>query len=474
MTRNTRVVTCCLLTWIGLGCSSPGNTTTDNAGTAGSAGQAAASVPVTTQPAGSPATQPPVAAASGNAASVPASASVAQPTAAAQAPAAASGSQAPASNSGANTAAMPGSAAAPSDAASAQPTGAAGAATPGVVDFTKDPRGSCPDLHTNFPDDHACIAAPPPELGFQIHVGPSNYDDPAEIAKFVIKPGEEKTECYTLRTTNEQELVYQTNALSGRAGTHHIINTLWSGDMPTGTFVEGCGSGIDPFDANAPTQIGSIPGASKAYMERRSVAPEFADVGRKLPAKSLVTSDMHYYNFTDKDILREYWVNLYYAPKEQEIKRMSQDIAAFGGLGWNANPIAPGTDMVYKYECPITGNGWIINLLGHYHLHGKRFGVSIKHKSTGMSEKVFEMYDPQDPAVFDYNSVAMNPAFSDLSPGATSGMLPVSDGDILQWECHIINDSDVALKYTNEVKTGEMCNTWGFTVGTMPLKCGQP
>ena len=57
----------------------------------------------------------------------------------------------------------------------------------------------------------------------------SSYDDPAEIAKFVIKPGEEKTECYTFRTPNEQEETYQTSALSGRSGTHHIISTIWSG-----------------------------------------------------------------------------------------------------------------------------------------------------------------------------------------------------------------------------------------------------
>lgn len=345
---------------------------------------------------------------------------------------------------------------------------------PVLIDHTKDLRGTCPDLHTQFPDDKACIAAPKPSEGFQIHVGPSNYDDPAEVAKFVIKPGEEKTECYTFRTLNEMELTYQAHVLSGRAGTHHIINTMYSGDLPTGTFQVGCGAGVNILDENAPKQVGSIPGASKAYMERRSVAPEFADVGRKMPAKALVTSDMHYYNFTDKDILREYWINLYYPPPEVEVKRMAQDIVAFGGLGWNLDPIQPGTDMVYKYECPIMGDGWIINLLGHYHLHGKRFGVSVKRKSTGMSEKVFEMYDPADPAVFDYNSITMNPPFSDLRAGATSGLLPVSDGDLLQWECHIVNDSDQALGYTNEVKTGEMCNTWGFTVGTMPLQCGMP
>ena len=43
--------------------------------------------------------------------------------------------------------------------------------------------------------------------------------------------------------------------------------------------------------------------------------------------------------------------------------------------------------------------------------------------------------------------------------------LDVKAGDTLLWDCHIINDGDVGLTYTNEVKTGEMCNLWGATVG---------
>ena len=55
-----------------------------------------------------------------------------------------------------------------------------------------------------------------------------------------------------------------------------------------------------------------------------------------------------------------------------------------------------------------------------------------------------------------------------------SGILAVQDGDILQWECHIINDSLVPLRYVNEVKTGEMCNLWGMSIGTQPIRCYQP
>jgi hypothetical protein len=50
-------------------------------------------------------------------------------------------------------------------------------------------------------------------------------------------------------------------------------------------------------------------------------------------------------------------------------------------------------------------------------------------------------------------------------------MLDVHDGDVLSWECHVVNDSNVGLKYVNEVKTGEMCNLWGASLGIDKFDC---
>ena len=345
---------------------------------------------------------------------------------------------------------------------------------PGELDHTGDIRGHC-GLKTSFEDDNACIPAPKPGEGIQIHIGPSNYDDPAEVAKFIMKPGEESSECFTIRTPNTEKVTYQTFMISGRAGTHHMINTLYSGDLPTGSFGNCGGFAADPENPDAPAPIGSLPGASKAYMPRSKVAPEYAHVGRELPANALLQGDMHYFNFTDKDILREVWVNLYFPPAGAQITEYSDQIRGFGGLGWGWEPIQPGTDMVYKYECPpLTSKGRIMSLLGHYHAHGKRFTASIK-RASGMIEKVFEMYDYLDPKDYDYNSITTNPMFGPNTAGAVSGILDVNVGDVLQWECHIINDSMAPLSYTNEVKTGEMCNIWGYSVGTdAPITCDLP
>jgi hypothetical protein len=84
------------------------------------------------------------------------------------------------------------------------------------------------------------------------------------------------------------------------------------------------------------------------------------------------------------------------------------------------------------------------------------------------------MYDFQDPAQFNYDSIAMNPAFTAAAAGAVSGKLDVNNGDVIMWDCFIVNDSNVGLTYTNEIKTGEMCNLWGSSVGIEPLNCVLP
>jgi hypothetical protein len=324
-----------------------------------------------------------------------------------------------------------------------------------------DPRGSCPDLNSGYPDDHACIKAPEPGEGMQIHVGPTNYDDPAEIAKFSFAPGMESSECWTYHTPNTEDINYNQGnfVISGRAGTHHIISTMYNIELTDGGF-SGC---QDPGTGTNANILDTLPGASRAYMARRLIAPENVSVGRLIPANTPSQSDMHYFNFTDEPLLREFWMNIYFVPNDQ-VEEQAHLIRGMGGLEWLFPGIAPGEDHVYQYQAPIEADGRIIELLGHYHSHGVRFTAYLK-RGSGEQLKVFEMYDYQDPLTFSYDSIAKNPEFSSNAGGAYSGILEVKAGDTLQWECHIVNDDAGPLNYTNNVKTGEMCNIWGATVG---------
>jgi hypothetical protein len=331
-----------------------------------------------------------------------------------------------------------------------------------------DPRGKC-EINSGYPDDKACLVAPAADVGLQVHVGPKDYKDMADVAQYIQQPGGESSECWTFHTPNASEIYYQTFELSGRAGTHHIINTMYNVSMTDGGFTV-C---ADPGTGTNGNIIDNLPGASKAYMARGIVAPENKNVGRKIPANAASQADMHYFNFTDKPILREFWMNVFFAKKEDVMKTAAQ-IRGMGGISWSFAPIQPGTDATFPYECPISGNGRILSLLGHYHSHGKQFTASIRRKATGKVDKVFEMYDYRDPATFEYDSVSKNPAFSPTTAGAVSGMLDVKDGDVLMWDCHILNDSDTALTYTNAVKTGEMCNLWGSSLDIAQINCVIP
>lgn len=336
-------------------------------------------------------------------------------------------------------------------------TGGAGG-TGGVTEYP-DLRGTCPEFDSGFPGDDACIPPPPPEEGFQIHVGPADY---ANAAAYTVDGGDENSICFSFRTPNTEEVFYSGSLLSARPGTHHIINTLFvsTQQIAEGEF-ETC---INPGTGQTPNIIGGLPGASKPYMPRYPVAPENEGVGRVIPADAPAQADLHYFNTTDGPLLREFWLNIYLMPASQ-VKERAKGIRGMGGINWLWQPIQPGTDKVYQYQCPIQGAGRILGLLGHYHAHGERFTAYLK-RASGEQQKVFEMYDYNTPAEFMYNSIAMNPGFSDMSAGAINGALEVNDGDVLQWECHIINDDETALSYVNEVFTGEMCNIWGSTVGS--------
>lgn len=327
-------------------------------------------------------------------------------------------------------------------------------------------RGQC-GIDTGFPGDEACLLPPPPGEGIQIHVGPEDYGDPDEIAKFIFEPGMENSLCWSLDIPTDEDIYYQGYVLSGRPGTHHIINTGYTTPNPEasiGVFTRCRGGSAGTSDEIAETQI---PGASKPYMPRFAVAPENEGLGYPIAANMPMQSDMHYFNYTDEPILREYWLNLYTIPAEQVTEQPNR-IRGYGGITWfGAGAIQPGTDTVYNYKCPIEADGRITALLGHTHSHAVRFTAWVA-RSNGERLKVFESFDYLEPKIYAYNSVEENPPLGDPEdgiPGAYTGILEVNAGDELEWECHVINDDDVPLTFTNFVDTGEMCNIWGQAVG---------
>ncbi|HMI90785.1 MAG TPA: hypothetical protein VK509_05445, partial [Polyangiales bacterium] len=116
------------------------------------------------------------------------------------------------------------------------PTGTAGSAAmpvgptmPNPMEMmnpdSPDGRGKC-GIDSGFPGDEACLLPPAPGEGFQIHVGPKDYKNATDVNVFVFEPNRESSECWSFHTPNTEDAYWQTYEMSGRAGTHHIINTM--------------------------------------------------------------------------------------------------------------------------------------------------------------------------------------------------------------------------------------------------------
>jgi hypothetical protein len=330
---------------------------------------------------------------------------------------------------------------------------------PGAAAYP-DLRGSCPELDSGFPGDDACIAAPAPDEGFQIHVGPDDYADQAQIDVFSLGAGDETSGCWSYHTPNPEDVYYQGYVFSGRPGTHHIFNSMLNIEVSDGGDIHVC---VDAGLGNSPNRLGSLPAAGKAYTPRSIVAPENAGVGRRIPANTPSEADMHYFNATDAPLLREFWLNIY-AIDASKVTEEGKELRGMGGLGRAVLPIPVGADEVYAYECPISAEGRILGMAGHYHSHGVRQTVSIL-RANGEREHVFDMFDYNDAALFPFDSVSSNEPLSGTADGAISGQLQVFAGDVLEWECHVVNDGEVPLTYSNDVETGEMCNVFGSVVG---------
>lgn len=315
-----------------------------------------------------------------------------------------------------------------------------------------DPTANPCGLDTGYDGDERCILPPDPAEGFQLHVGPVDHDDTEEIAKFLLDPNEETTECYYVKTANTEDVFYQRRSYRMRPGSHHLI--LKKSDTAR-----------DDGWGECPPGLGAaIGGTQRAVVDYPDgdLAPEDVGLASTIGANTQVAAELHFYNTSETPILREIWANFYYMA-EADVKEKLYGVALIGGLGM---AIEPGKVENVTNSCPNDLEGRrIVSLQGHAHAHTTRFSV-WKHHGTDPRELVYEMFDWADPASLQYNSVVKNPASDPAAAtaGGHTGQLFLAAGDQLEWECEVDNDSSVTLTFANEVNTAEMCNLFGSTL----------
>jgi hypothetical protein len=323
-------------------------------------------------------------------------------------------------------------------------TAAGGAAPTGGTGGSLLPSTPC-DLHTNYGGDDRCIMPPPPDQGFQLHVGPSNYDNPEP--DYVLQPGEEKTTDFTVTAPIDKDIYFYARQYRLRPSAHHVIISTTNG-----------ATGIE---ATVGRRIGTA-NTSQDFPANGVIPPEDQGVGIPLGAHSKVTFSFHTINTTGEPALREAWVNFYYRDAS-EVKEPATEWFETGSVTFAIPPHAKQT--LGPYTCTVAGTGRMLWLYGHRHANNTRFQVT--RIRGGQRDLIYDANNWQEPLLLEYSSTVKNPTadYSSKTEGGWSGVLDLLPGDKVEWACDINNTQDSTLRFTDQTYLGEMCIVDAEAVG---------
>jgi hypothetical protein len=300
-------------------------------------------------------------------------------------------------------------------------------------------------LDTAWTGDQYCINAPPAEQGFQLRVGPTDYDNPGP--QYLVNPGDELNETIPATSGNATDVYYYFRQYRMRPGSHHMILSRGGGLTGGGRM-----GGSQTPAKDSPT--GGV------------IAPENQGVGMPLSARTALSFSLHYYNFSDAPIIKDVWVNVWYRDPALVTEPAAE---VFSLLPIN---ISPGRHVVLSGTCGVTGTGRVLTLYGHRHANNLRF--SAWRVRGAERELVFEDYHWEEPTVLEYSSVITNAMPDPVGkvPGGHSGILDVMAGDNLYFECEIVNMTGSTFRGANEAIDDEMCILVGDSAGaTISPRC---
>ncbi|HEY6557451.1 MAG TPA: hypothetical protein VI072_09260 [Polyangiaceae bacterium] len=314
--------------------------------------------------------------------------------------------------------------------------------------------------NSGYPGDELCIEPPPAGKGFQMRYGPKNYDDTAEVAKYLLAPGEETTDCLYMKTPNEQGVFMNQYHARLRPGSHHMITYTMDGNKADSTAPEECGFGLWRFLVGSQEQTIDI--------RNRDQAPELEKAAMYIAPKLQAAVQVHFVNTSNTETkLKEAWVNAVYAEGD-DIDVRVEPIFWIGGL---STVTKARTSQVVKAKCevpptmadkPTPADLRMLQLTGHYHSHTTKFEAWHVDKETGTKTRIYASNGYQEPGFTYFNTVTKNPTPEGNDYGGDhSGELFMTVGDRIEWECTVENNDDWDLPFGNAVYKAEMCNMFG-------------
>jgi hypothetical protein len=289
---------------------------------------------------------------------------------------------------------------------------------------------------------------PPPDKGFQAHIGPTNYDNPEP--QYILQPGQEMTTDFTVTAPNDKPVYFFARQYRLRHTAHHVIITTPNAASPI---------------ALTGRRIGTA-NASQDYPASGVAAPEDQGVGIPLDAHAKITFNFHAINSTTEPQLREAWVNFYYKDAA-EVKEPASEWFEIGSATFAVPPNAKQT--LGPYSCTVSGSGRMLWLYGHRHANNTRFLVN--RVRNGKTDVIYDANVWEEPLLLEYSSTVKNPTadWSTKKEGGWSGILDLLPGDKITWSCDVDNKNNSTLRFTEQTYLGEMCIVDAEAVGASCL-----
>jgi len=340
-----------------------------------------------------------------------------------------------------------------------------------------------PWYETKYPGDEYCILPPPPDKGIQIGVHPqgkqwfeqvsqgdlSGYDNPPD--SFVLEGGQEEEMNYTSGALNPQPMNFYRSHVRMRAGSHHMIvstgeanaqQEVWAPGAPTGLFGGTGLPGAQRPDENTPKSLVK-PTEDSGYF----VA---------LPAMPSVVFNMHHFNSTMQQTLKESWTNMWW---EDDARIPVHGILGLSLLQTFSLNVQAGQTQDYHYSWAITEPIRLLTIFGHRHAWTPNFTSWIE-KPGGETEILYQSFDWYDQPTYRYDSMTQNPppAPEQKIDGGTSGIRMLNPGETFHFNCHITFTDERAtavsaprmpaeipngLRFANQAFNAEMCILFGST-----------
>jgi hypothetical protein len=346
---------------------------------------------------------------------------------------------------------------------------------------------------TKYPGDEYCILPPPKDKGIQIGLHPqgsaywdqiskkdlSGYDAPG--ADWLVKVGGEETKTYHAPVALAESKKYYRTYFRMRTGSHHNIITMHNSSEPAGwdqTSGEALPAFFDPTAGSLTGVLGGQERPDDSTPVTLQRPPEDEGLYLSFPANPNVHYNIHHFNTTEGEILKEGWVNLWW---EEE---GSTRINWFMGLNFGQVPglaIEPGRTAELHYYFAPTSTVRLVRFFGHRHVWTPNFSGWIT-RADGSTEMIYQSFHWLDMPTYRYDSVVQNPKpdFPTRTDGGASGIITLGAGDQLHFNCHIeYTDARAAaenapkpasngtLRFANQALTAEMCIAYGNVVGSL-------